>query len=94
MSELIQMVQELKADNAVLKQMVKDLTILVMKDKVDTTWVKEDLAAEMLGYKPRTLRKAVKDGSINIAVTNTNGRNWQYNRKGILQYKQSRSSLQ
>jgi hypothetical protein len=99
MSELIQIVEQQGRRIDQLIDMVGQLTTLVMKDKVDNTWVSEEVAAEMLGYKdPRTLRKLVKgviktkDFNIgDITFRNTNGRNWQYSRKSILKYKEKTS---
>ena len=99
MSELVQMVENQGKMINQLVGMVDKLMIMVMKDKVDTTWLSEEVAAEMLGYKdPRTLRKLVKgviktkDFNIgDITFRNTNGRNWQYSRKSILKYKEKTS---
>lgn len=46
-------------------------------------WMKEAEAASMLGYQPETLRKKVKAGKLNVAFTNLNNRNWQYDRKDL-----------
>jgi predicted site-specific integrase-resolvase len=46
-------------------------------------WVKESEAAEKLGYKPATLRRYVKRGSLNIAYTTLRGRRFQYNMTDI-----------
>lgn len=88
MSELVQLVKTQGERINQLVSMVDKLIILVMKDKVDTTWVNEKTASEMLGYKdPRTLRKLVKAGELEITFRNTNGRNWQYSRKAIMKLK-------
>ncbi len=84
--------QEQQAEIRTLKEMVQQLTLLVMKDKVDTTWLDEDTAAEMLGYAPRTLRLQVKKGAIPVDYRNTKGRNWQYSRKQLLNYKRDTST--
>ena len=42
-------------------------------------WIKENEAAEKFGLRPRTLRQHVKNGILNVAFTNVNGRNFQYN---------------
>ena len=65
--------------------------MMLMKNQVDTTWLKEDMAAEMLGLKPRQLRNKVKEAEGlfgQIDYRNTNGRNWQYRRTDLLKYKE------
>jgi hypothetical protein len=101
MSELVALVEQQTKQLAELKGMVHNLTILVMKDKVDLTWLSEADAAEMLGIKhARGLRKRVvltkkmmESGEkiqypFNlIEYRNTNGRLFQYSRKSILKFK-------
>lgn len=84
MSELM---DEIKA----LRKELHQLTLLVMKDKVDTTWLSEEDAAQSLGFTPNVLRRKVKAGELDITSRNTNGRKWQYSRKSILSYKQNTS---
>lgn len=89
MSELLTMVEEQNKAIERLTKMVRDLSILVMKNKVTTTWVDEGVAAEILGYKdPRTLRKLVKSKALDIDGRNTNGKNWQYSLKSINRYQE------
>lgn len=81
---------ELMTEIQALRHEVRQLTMLVMKDKIDTTWVNEKDAADMLDIKPQTLRKMVKRGeypATEINYRNTHGRNWQYSRKGLIKYK-------
>lgn len=94
MSELITLVQEQNVRIRNLERVIDNLAKLMLKNKVDDTWVDETTAAGMLGYKDgRTLRKAVKAGSINVDFRNTNGKNWQYSRKGLLNYKTQTSTI-
>lgn len=82
-----------------LTRKVDQLTLLVMKDKQDTTWLTEEQAAEMLGYKnPRSLRKKVKASAgvapfSLIVFCHTNGRNWQYTRKSIVRFREATSTM-
>ena len=46
-------------------------------------WIKEKEAADLLGYKPETLRKKVKSGQLAIAYSTITGRNFFYNRLDI-----------
>lgn len=91
MSELVPMVQELL--NLVKSQgkQIHELQVMVMKNKVDDTWISEEIAAEMIGYDGRTFRRWVKAGKLPIDFRNTNGRRYQYNRKSILRYKENTS---
>jgi hypothetical protein len=91
MSELAILVERQTVMIERLSNKVDQLTLLVMKDKVDTTWVNEDTAAEMLGLQPRTIRLNVKSGSLPVKFRHTNGRNWQYSRKDIMKYKDKTS---
>lgn len=87
---------ELREEILQLKEMVKHLTMLVMKDKVDTTWLSEEQAAEALGLEARTLRRKVKSMQFpfnQIDFRHTNGRNFQYNRKGLLKFKEITSTM-
>jgi predicted site-specific integrase-resolvase len=52
-----------------------------MPEKI--VWIKEQEAAEMLGYKPETLRKLVKSGKLNIAFTCLNNRKFLYCKNNI-----------
>lgn len=92
MSELYELVVQQSQKIIQLEKTVDNLCKLILKEKVDTTWINEDVAAEMLGLQPRTLRMYVKSGKIDIDFRNTNGRNWQYSRKGLLDYKKRTSS--
>lgn len=90
MSELMMEVQALRKENAEIKTMLHDLTVLVMKDKIDTTWVDEEEAAKSVGLTPEWFRRKVKKGEYpfsEISYRNSNGRNWQYSRKGLIKYK-------
>lgn len=81
---------ELMTEILALRREVKQLQILIMKDKIDTTWVHESDAAEMLGLTGRTLRRHVQSGEYpfcEISFRNTNGRNWQYSRKSLMKFK-------
>ncbi len=97
MSELVQLVQQQNIMIQTLTRKVDELTILVMKNKVDDTWVSEDVAAEMLGYKsPRSLRNNVVEAKHPFSLIefrHTNGRNYQYNRKSILKFKEKTSTM-
>jgi predicted site-specific integrase-resolvase len=46
-------------------------------------WIPEKEAAEKLNRKPRTLRKLVKAGTLNISFTHVNGRSYCYDESGI-----------
>jgi hypothetical protein len=73
-----------------LREDVRQMSILLMRDKIDTTWIPETDAAAMLQMQPDTLRRYVKAGKPNFQMINfrhTNGRKWQYNRKDILKFK-------
>lgn len=94
MSELLTLVENQRKQIEQLQKSVDNLCILIMKDKVDTTWVPESVAAEMIGYNdPRTLRKLVKSGALDIDFRNTNGRKWQYSRKSIMALKEKTSTI-
>ena len=90
MTDLMQEIQSLRED-------VRRLGMLIMKDKVDTTWISEEDAAHSLGITPQTLRKGVKRiesgnpsisrKAIRISYRTTNGRNYQYSRKDLINYK-------
>src|ERR1700760_3675545 len=93
MSELLTMVMEQGKKIESIYKMVNDLTALVMKDKVNTIWVDENIAAEMLGMHPETLRRKVKSAISNnqfpmnqISYRNSNGRKFQYSRKSLMRY--------
>lgn len=49
------------------------------------SWLKEKQAAELLDYKPRTLRRKVKSGELKIPFTHLNHRKYKYAIKGINQ---------
>jgi len=93
--ELLTEVQALRKENAEIKTMLHQLTVLVMKDKIDTTWVAETEAAAMVGLHPRVFREKVKAAKapwFHITLRHTNGRNYQYSRKGIIKFKQLTST--
>lgn len=46
-------------------------------------WIKEIEAATMLEYKPVTLRKLVKAGTLDISYTTVRGRSYKYDKKDI-----------
>lgn len=46
-------------------------------------WIPEDEAAKKLDYKPRTLRKLVKSGTLDISYTTLRGRNYRYDERSI-----------
>lgn len=47
-------------------------------------WIPEKKAAEMLDYKPETLRRNVLRGKIQVAITNNGfGRKYKYNKLDI-----------
>lgn len=75
-----------------LTKKVDELTLLVMKEKNDTTWISEKDAADMLGYGcPRTLRKKVKAAVYpfnTIVYRSSEGRKFQYNRKSLQKFKE------
>jgi hypothetical protein len=98
MSELVTMVADQSRQIESLKSMVHNLTLLVMKDKVNDTWINEEVAAEMVGYHPETFRRKVKQAHENhqrpwclITFRNTRGRNWQYSRKSIIEFQKKTS---
>lgn len=94
MSELAIMVQQQNMKIDRLQRVIEDLAKLILKNKIDDTWVDENTAATMLGYKDgRTLRKYVKAGKITVDFRNTHGKNWQYSRKGLLNFKTQTSTL-
>lgn len=89
------MIEELIHEVRQLRTEVKNLQLLVMKDKVDTTWLDEPDAAKALGIKSRTLRRYVKDPAHKLSMVkyrHTNGKHFQYSRKDILRYKELTSS--
>lgn len=47
------------------------------------SWIKEQEAADKLGYNPKVLRRKVKAGGLNIAYTSINSRKYQYNEVDI-----------
>lgn len=47
------------------------------------TWISEDEAARMLGYKPRVLRLYAKTGKLDISYTTMFGRKYQYDKGSI-----------
>lgn len=107
MSELAVMIQEQGKEIKSLKSMIHDLTLLVMKDKVDLTWMPESQAANMLGLSRRAFRRKVVLTSTmmerNLKIPypyniveyrHTNGRNYQYSRKSILKFKQLTSNTE
>lgn len=88
MSELLQIVMKQERQLEDLKKTIDNLCKLIMRDKIDQTWVDEQTAAQMLGYSsPRTLRNLVKQNQLPIDFRNTRGRSWQYSRKSIAEYK-------
>jgi predicted site-specific integrase-resolvase len=46
-------------------------------------WLPEKEAAEKLNYQPRTLRRLVKSGTLNISFTSLRGRNYFYDEVSI-----------
>lgn len=89
MGELAILVERQSKKIDELTIVVNNLTKLILKNKVDDVWIDEESAANLLELQPRTLRKKVKFKKIlDIQARNTNGRNWQYNRKDIELYKQ------
>lgn len=93
MSELITMIAEQSKMIATLQKQIHDLTVLIMKDKVNSTWLDEETAASMVGYNPETFRRKVKEAHKNnkwpwnlINYRNTNGRNWFYSRKSLIEF--------
>lgn len=107
MSELAVMIQEQGKEIKSLKSMIHDLTLLVMKDKIDPTWLTEKQASEVLGLSGRQFRRNVvlsksmmeRNQKVTypfnlIEYRHTNGRNYQYSRKSILKFKQLTSNTQ
>lgn len=96
MSELVQQVQLQNIMIEKLTKKIDDLTVLVMKNKVDDTWLNEEVAAEMLNYSPRVLRRkalSAKYPFTLIECRNTNGRKYQYNRKSLIKFKEQTSTM-
>lgn len=98
MSELLTIVLEQGKKIEQMQKSLHDLSVLVMKNKVNDTWLDEDVAAEMVGYHPQNFRRKVKTGNKEhkepwciISYRNTNGRNWQYSRKSLIQFQQKTS---
>ena len=52
-----------------------------MSKKID--WIKEAEAAEMLNYRPRTLREYAKSGKLPINYTAPRGKKYQYSKSDI-----------
>lgn len=46
-------------------------------------WITEEAAALLLDYKPETLRKLVKAGTLDISYTTVRGRSYKYDKKDI-----------
>jgi hypothetical protein len=95
MSELVQLVKQQGEEIKYLTNLVKQLYSLVSKDKIDTTWVSEADAAAMFGYestdwfrrKVKAAQADVTDQLHGIEYRNTNGRNYQYNRRDLIKCK-------
>lgn len=89
MSDLMTEIQALRND-------VKVLTMMIMKDKIDTTWVAESDASQMFGLTPKWFRRKVLSRHFpfeEVGFRTTGGRNYQYNRKALLRAKE-KSSVQ
>jgi hypothetical protein len=101
MSELVSEVRDLKNLVLNLTQQVHDLTILTMKNKVDDTWIEEEIAATMVGFEDsRAFRRKIvlsnarmKKGETvpypwsMINYRSSNGRKYQYSKKSIQKFK-------
>lgn len=46
-------------------------------------WINEAAASALLDYKPETLRKLVKAGTLDISWTTVRGRSYKYDKKDI-----------
>ena len=46
-------------------------------------WIDEATAAKKLNYQPRTLRRLVKSGTLDISFTSLRGRNYFYDEVSI-----------
>lgn len=46
-------------------------------------WIDEQTAAELIGFKPYTLRRYVKSGRLKVIYTHVNMRRYKYNRLDI-----------
>jgi len=70
--------------------MEKMLSLLVRaksKEAKSEEWLTEKEAANMLGWKPRTLRTKAKSGIIPIQFQSRQGRNFIYNKDQVLKFK-------
>jgi len=56
------------------------------------TWIPEEAAAKMLGYRPDYFRRKVKALKISISYRNTNGRKYQYSRADMEKFMQETST--
>ena len=75
-----------------LTETVTTLQATVKKDKLFDVWVDEKTAAAALGYCVRRFRSKVKSGLINIDFRCTNGRKYQYSRKGLIRFQNETST--
>ena len=85
------MIEELTIEIRQLRADVEKLTLLLLKNCVDQVWLKEEIAAEMLGLKPRALRNYVtgkKSLFADIDYRHTNGRSFEYRRKDLMRFKE------
>jgi predicted site-specific integrase-resolvase len=54
-----------------------------VKQTKTPNWIREQEAAAMLNYKPRTLREYSKKGILSINFTTVRGKKYHYNRTDI-----------
>lgn len=65
-----------------------------MRRNTEHTWINESEAAAMLGYKDRRhFRRKVMQGTVIIALRNTNGRKYQYSEEDIKEYQKKTSTV-
>jgi hypothetical protein len=56
-------------------------------------WVNEPEAARLMGYTPRSFRRAVKERKIEVDYTSVNGRKYKYCEKGLNEFLLSQSTV-
>lgn len=77
-----------------IEESVEKLLLINLKDKVDQAWLDEDTASGMFGIGSRHFRRKVVSREFpfdEVQYRNTNGRNYQYNRKDLLKAKEKSS---
>jgi hypothetical protein len=64
-----------------------------MKQSKQISWLSEPEAARLMGYTPRSFRRAVKERKIEVDYTSVNGRKYKYCEKGLNEFLLSQSTI-